>query len=125
MDENAISYIIRGAIFSVYKTLGPGLLESVYELALGYELRQSGCEVLTQVPVPVLYKEVKLDGGFRLDMLVNGLVVVEIKSVETLAEVHHKQLLTYLRLANKKLGILVNFNSYDIDSAIFRKVNKL
>lgn len=109
----------------MYKTLGPGLLESVYELALGHELRQSGCQVETQVPVPVWYKGVKLEGGFRLDMLVNGMVIIEIKSVETVLDVHHKQVLTYLKLTNKKLGLLVNFNSPDIGSAIFRKVNNL
>lgn len=76
-------------------------------------------------PVPVWYRQVKLEGGFRLDMLVNDLVIIEVKSVENLAEVHHKQLLTYLRLANKKLGLLVNFNSAPIESGIFRKVNNL
>lgn len=125
MNENDISFIIRGAIFNVYNELGPGLLESVYELALSHELKKAGCEVETQVPVPVWYDGIKLDGGFRLDILVNGLVVIEIKSVENIADVHHKQLLTYLRLARKKLGILVNFNSHDIRSAIHRKVNHL
>ena len=125
MNENDISYIIRGAIFKVYHALGPGLLESVYELALAHELIQSGCDVKVQQPVAIWYEGAKLEGGFRMDILVNDLVVIEIKSVENLAEVHHKQLLTYLRLANKKLGLLVNFNSENIATSIHRKVNNL
>lgn len=125
MNENGLSYHIRGAIFAVYKTLGPGLLESVYEMALLYELTLAGFDVKCQVPLPVVYKNVRLKLGFRLDLLVNGLVVIEIKSVERLMDVHHKQLLSYLRLADKRLGILVNFNTEDIDKCIFRKVNKL
>jgi GxxExxY protein len=125
MTENDLSYIIRGAVFKVYNNLGPGLLESVYEAALVYELKKRDLEVRNQVGLPVVYEGENLDLGFRLDILVNNLVIIEIKSVETLQEVHHKQVLTYLKLANKKLGLLINFNTEDISSSIFRKVNGL
>lgn len=125
MTENDLSYIIRGAIFKVYNNLGPGLLESVYEAALMYEFRKEGIEAKSQVPLPVIYEEEKLELGFRIDILVSDLVIIEIKSVEQLAEVHHKQVITYLKLSCKKLGILVNFNSEDISKSIFRKVNGL
>ena len=111
MDINEITYKTRGAIFAVFNELGPGLLESVYEAALTYELNTIGLKVRNQVPVPVVYKEVKLDIGFRLDLIVEEQVIIEIKSVEIMHNVHKKQLLTYLRLSNKKLGLLVNFNS--------------
>jgi GxxExxY protein len=110
MTINDITYKIRGAIFTVHKELGPGLLESVYEAALAYELEEMGLDVKTQIGLPVAYKGIKLELGFRLDILVNDEVIIEIKSVETLNNVHKKQLLTYLTLAEKKLGILVNFN---------------
>lgn len=123
MTENEISYKIRGAIFKVYSAFGPGLLESVYEAALCYQLSKDGLKVERQVPLDVEYDGVVLPVDFRLDILVEGSVIVELKSVETLQPVHHKQLLTYLRIANKHLGILVNFNSSDISRQIFRKVN--
>lgn len=123
--ENEVSYKIRRAIFNVYNALGPGLLESVYVAALVYELKSKELNTKTEVPVPVYYNGIKLELGFRIDILVNDLVIIEVKSVENMAEVHHKQLLTYLKLANKKLGILVNFNSENISSSIFRKVNNL
>ncbi|OFY63010.1 MAG: GxxExxY protein [Bacteroidetes bacterium RIFCSPLOWO2_02_FULL_36_8] len=125
MRENEISYIIRGAIFKVYNKLGPGLLESVYVAALVYELKKVGMNVKTEVPVPVFYEDVKLDIGFRIDILVNELVVIEVKSVEAMAEIHHKKTITYLNLAKKKLAILVNFNTNNITNNIFRKVNNL
>lgn len=125
MDENDISYSIRGAIFKVYNTPGPGLLESVYEAALNHELTKAGLHVDSQVPMPVLYDDVKLDLGFRLDLIVNNKVIIEIKSVESLAPVHHKQLLTYLKITNKKLGVLVNFNTDNISTGITRIVNNL
>lgn len=111
MEINDITYKIRGAIFTVHKELGPGLLESVYEAALAYELIEMGLNVQTQVGLPVEYKSVILELGFRIDILVNNQVVIEIKSVETLHDVDKKQLLTYLRLSDKRIGILVNFNS--------------
>jgi GxxExxY protein len=125
MTENEISYIIRGAIFKVYNALGPGLLESVYEAVLMFELRKAGVEVKSQVALPVIYESEKLDIGFRIDILVNDLVIIEIKSVEQIGDVHHKQVLTYLKLSDKKLGILVNFNTDNITNSIYRKVNKL
>ena len=111
MDLNDLTYKIRGAIFTVFNELGPGLLESVYESALAYELLESGLTVSTQLPLPVIYKNIKLDIGFRIDILVENQIIIEIKSVEMLHDVHKKQLLTYLRLSDKRLGILVNFNS--------------
>lgn len=123
--ENKISYDIRGAIYKVYQNLGPGLLESVYEAALSYELIKIGRKVKTQVSLPVKYEDQIMELGFRLDLLVDDLVIVEIKSVEALAPVHHKQLLTYLKLTGLKLGLLVNFNTDDINKAIVRIVNNL
>lgn len=125
MIENELSYIIRGAIFKVYNELGPGLLESAYEAALTYQLIQANLTVATQVPLPLVYHQIKLEIGYRIDMIVNDRVLIEVKSVETLAEVHHKQVLTYLKLSGIKLGILVNFNIDDISKGIFRKVNGL
>jgi len=125
MDENDVSYKIRGAIFNVYNTLGPGLLESVYQAALYLELTKAGLEVKSEVPIPVYYDDVKLEIGFRMDLLVNEKVIIELKSVEALAKVHHKQVLTYLKLSTLKLGILVNFNVDDITKGIYRKVNNL
>lgn len=125
MTENEISYLIRKSIFTVYNKLGPGLLESTYEASLAYEIQKLGLHVSLQVPIPMVYEEVRLNVGFRADMVVEEKVMVEIKSVETLAEIHHRQLLTYLRLANLKLGLLVNFNTVDIKREIIRKVNGL
>lgn len=125
ITENDISYIIRGCVFDVYNELGPGLLESVYEAALAYQLKEKGLHLKTQVGLPVNYKNTQLDLGFRLDLLVEDKVIVELKSIETIAEVHHKQVLTYLRLTGLKLGLLINFNSQDISKSIYRKVNNL
>ena len=101
MTENELSYKIRGAIFKVYKELGPGLLESVYVATLTHELKKEKLIVRTEVPVPVVYDGVRLELGFRLDILVEGLVVIEVKSVESYADVHHKQVLTYLNYPTK------------------------
>lgn len=125
MDENEISYLIRGAIFDVYNGLGPGLLETAYENTLVYLLRERGLDVKQQLNVPVIFEGVDIGFGYRLDLLVNDLVVVEIKSVETLQQVHHLQLLTYLKLSGLKLGLLVNFNTANIYQSIYRKVNGL
>ena len=126
MTENEISYQIRGAIYDVYKTLGPGLLESVYEEALVYELEQRGLTVERQKQVPIVYKGVTLKTDLRLDLLVEDKVIVELKSVTEMKDVFYKQTLTYCKLLNKKLGILVNFNVDDIlDGAITRVANKL
>ena|SRR5688572_3737268 len=125
MNENEISYAIRGAIFKVFQALGPGLLESAYLKILSYELTKSGLNVRQQVELPVIYDNQHLEAGYRIDLLVNEKVIIEIKSVENLAEVHHKQVITYLKLSGKKLGLLVNFNSSRIEESIFRKVNNL
>ena len=125
MDENDISYKIRGAIYEVYNTLGPGLLESVYVEALVFELERSGLKARKEVPVPVFYKGKTLRLGYRIDILIENKVIVEVKSVESLSKVHHKQVLTYLRITGLKLAILVNFNEEKIESGIFRKVNNL
>lgn len=117
--------MIRGCVFDVYNELGPGLLESVYEGALAYELREKGLQLKTQVGLPVYYKDTQLDLGFRLDLVVEDKVLVELKSIETIAEVHHKQVLTYLKLTGLKLGLLINFNCQDISKSIYRKVNNL
>ena len=125
MSENEISFLVRKAIFSVYNKLGPGLFESVYLTTLAHELKVLGLDVKREVAIPFIYDNIRFDGGFRLDILVNDKVIVEVKSIEDIAEVHHKQLLTYLKLSGKKLGMLVNFNCADIQSSIFRKVNGL
>ena len=125
MHENELSYLIRGAAFKVHAKLGPGLLESVYEAALAFELQKEGLEVLTQIGVPLVYEQIKFDQGFRMDILVNHKVIVEIKSVENLLDVHHKQLLTYLKLSDKKLGLLINFNVSSLKNSITRIVNNL
>lgn len=125
MHENEISYAIRGVAFKVHTELGPGLLESVYENVLAYELRREGLEVKSQLGVPVMYDEIKMEQGFRIDLLVNSKVIVEIKSVDSLMDVHHKQLLTYLKLSKRKLGLLINFNSSSLKNSMTRIVNGL
>lgn len=125
MIENDISFDVRGAAFKVHTNLGPGLLESVYELALAHELRKMGHDVKSQVGLPFIYDDIKLETGYRIDLLVDDLVIVEIKSVDALADVHHKQLLTYLKLSGKKLGLLINFNVALLKEAIVRIVNNL
>lgn len=126
MTVNEITYEIRGAIYEVYKTLGPGLLESVYEEALTFELQQRGLKVERQVQVPIEYKGNTLKTELRLDMLVEDKVIIELKSVKELLDVHFKQTLTYCKLLNKRIGILVNFYVDDIlDNAIHRIVNNL
>lgn len=125
MTENEISYKIRGCIFKVYNNLGPGLLESACEAALKYELECEGLVVAAQVAMPMVYQTIRVDVGYRLDLLVENKVIIELKSVETLLDVHHKQLITYLKLSGLRLGILVNFNSDNISKSIYRKVNGL
>ena len=124
MTENEISYQIRGAIYDVYKELGPGLLESVYEEALMFELKDRGLDVERQVMVPIIYKGEVLATELRLDIIVENTVIIELKSVSELMPVHFKQTRTYLRLMKKHLGILVNFNTDNIlDDSIHRVVN--
>ncbi|MBN8565967.1 MAG: GxxExxY protein [Flavobacteriales bacterium] len=111
MENNELTYEIRSAIFEVFKELGPGLLESIYEAALCYELEERGFDIKCQLNLPVKYKSKDLGLEYRLDVLVNDSIIIEIKSVEEVKNVHKKQLLTYLKLTNKKLGLLVNFNA--------------
>ena len=123
MRENDVAKVIVDVCLAIHKELGPGLLESVYAAVLADELRECGLEVSSQVALPVYWKDRKIDLGYRIDLLVCGVVIVEVKSVETLADVHYKQLLTYLRLADKRLGILVNFNSALLKGQIKRIIN--
>ena len=123
MTDNELTYEIRGAIFDVYNELGPGLLESVYEEAMAFELKERGLEVERQVEVPIIYKGNELKTPLRLDLIVNNQVIVELKSVEEMKPVFAKQLLTYLKLLDKRVGLLVNFNTSNIRESIKRIVN--
>ncbi len=125
MTENEIATIIVDCCYKVHVALGPGLLESVYEEILTYELLKQGLKIKRQHPIPVVYETVKLDLGFRADLIVEDKVVIEVKSIEAIAPVHGKQVLTYLRLTKLKLGILVNFNEALIKDGIKRIVNNL
>ena len=125
MTENEIAKILVNLFLKVHRVLGPGLLESVYEAAICYELAMVGLKFQRQQGIEVIYENVKMDLGFRADIIVENKVIVEIKSIETLAPVHHKQLLTYLRLTDLKLGLLVNFNVALIKDGIIRIVNGL
>jgi GxxExxY protein len=125
MTENDISFKIRGAIFKVYNTLGPGLFESVYESALYYELTKMDLKVVRQLEITIPYEGIILDVGFKIDLLVEDKVIIELKSVEDLAPIHYKQVTNYLKLTNKKLGLLVNFNTISILDNIKRIVNKI
>ncbi len=123
--ENEISYKIIGSSIDLHKSLGPGLLESAYEAALEYDLKQIGLSVRTQVAMPFVYKDVKQDVGYRIDLIVNEKVIVEIKSIENLAPVHFAQTLTYLKLSQLKLALLINFNTKVLKEGIHRIVNGL
>ena len=123
--ENDISGDIIDAAYKVHTRLGPGLLESVYEAVLAHELATRGHRVERQVPIAVRYDDLVFDVGFRADLLVDGLVIVELKSVEHVLPVHKKQVLTYIRLANKRLGLLLNFGANRIKDGITRLVNEL
>jgi len=125
MTENEISYKIRGAIFNVYNNLGPGLLESAYEAALKIELEKAGLLVETQVYLPLIYEGVSIPKAYRIDILIEKKVIVELKAVQHVNDVCYKQLLTYLKMTGLKLGILVNFDTSDIASSIHRCVNGL
>lgn len=125
MTENEIAKQVVDAAFKIHTTLGPGLLESVYEAVLAYELKQRGLLVVRQQAIPVVYETVHLEEGFRADLIVEGKVIIELKSVEVIAPVHKKQVLTYLRLTNLKLGLLINFGEALIKDGITRVVNGL
>lgn len=125
MHENEVAKIIVDVAFHIHKKLGPGLLESVYEIVLTHELKRRGLNVERQVPVPVIYDSIKFDEGFRADLIVEDKVIVELKSAESVVPVYKKQLLTYLRMADKRLGLLINFGSEMIRDGISRVVNRL
>jgi GxxExxY protein len=125
MTENEIARQIVDAAYKIHTALGPGLLESAYEAMLAYELERRGLQAVCQQPVPLVYEGVHLEVGYRADMIVEDRVIVEIKSVEVAAPVHYKQLLTYLRLADKRLGLLINFGAPLIKDGIRRVVNRL
>lgn len=125
MLENEISSQIIGAAIEVHKHLGPGLLESSYEACLVYELRNRGLDVKSQIPLPVIYKGIELETGYRIDILVENQVIIEIKSVDQLDGIHIAQILTYLKLTNLKLGLLINFNSVRLIDGVKRIANNL
>ena len=123
MEIKDISYSIRGAIFKVYNNLGPGLLESVYHQVLVHELTKMGLNVQSEIDVPIVYDDITLSTPLRIDILVENCIIIELKSVLEMKNVFFKQLLTYLKLANKPLGILVNFNTDDLTKSIHRIIN--
>ena len=123
MQENDITYLIRQSAYNVHVALGPGLLESAYEAALTHELRLSGLYVQNQVGLPMDYRGIHLDVGYRLGLLLEGKVIAELKAAEIVLDVHHMQLVTYLKLSGCKAGLLINFNVARIKDGIFRKVN--
>ncbi len=120
MIENTITEKIIGCAIEVHRNLGPGLLESAYEECLFYELQQTGLDVRRQVPLPIVSKETKLDVGYRIDLLVQDIVIVEIKSVDAITEIHKAQLMTYMRLTGVKVGLLINFNVRKLKDGIVR-----
>ncbi|CAD6493572.1 MAG: PD-(D/E)XK nuclease superfamily protein [Candidatus Argoarchaeum ethanivorans] len=123
MELNGISEKIIGVAMQVHSTLGPGLLESAYEACLKYELEKRGLKVLSQVGLPVIYDGMKIDLGYRLDLLVEDSVIVELKAVNTITPVHEAQLLSYLKLSGKRLGLLINFNVTLLKDGITRRIN--
>ncbi len=125
MTENEVSYKIRGAVFNVYNKLGPGLLESAYEAALCIELEKAGCLVERQVYLPLVYEGNTIPKAYRIDILVERKVIVELKAVQHLSDICFKQLMTYLKMTGLKLGLLVNFETTDISKSIYRRVNGL
>ena len=125
MTENEIAKEVVDAAYKIHTQLGPGLLETVYEVALAHELNKRRLEAVRQQPIPIQYDSIKFDEGFRADIIVESKVILELKSVETVARVHKKQLLTYLRLADKRLGLLINFGDELIKDGITRVVNGL
>ena len=122
MQSNEITHEILESAYKIHTVLGPGLLESVYKKCLAYELKKKGFEVQEEYPVPVVYEEVKLECGYRMDLLVNNTVVVELKTVDAFMDVHYAQILTYLKLGEKKIGLLVNFNTKRLKDGIKRFV---
>ncbi|MBN2257904.1 MAG: GxxExxY protein [Anaerolineaceae bacterium] len=122
MDIEQVATIIVDCAYTVHKTLGPGLLESAYQAALSYDLVQRGLKVQNELALPIAYKGIKIDAGYRLDMLVESMIIVENKTVDRLMPVHKAQLLTYLKLSNLKIGFLINWNSVLIKNGLMRMV---
>jgi GxxExxY protein len=120
MDINLITYKIIGSVYKVHSELGPGLLESTYEVCLEHELLKADLDVARQKALPLVYDTIKLDAGYRVDLLINDIIILEIKSVDQLAPIHKAQLMTYLKLSGLKLGLLLNFNVQDMKSGITR-----
>jgi GxxExxY protein len=125
LEINQVSGQIVDAAMKVHSALGPGLLESAYEACLLFELHKRGLKAVNQVQLPVVYESVKIDAGYRIDLLVEDAVVVELKSVEEILPIHQAQLLSYLKLSGKKLGLLINFNTVHLKNGITRMVNNL
>ncbi|MDX8340185.1 GxxExxY protein [Draconibacterium sp. IB214405] len=124
MIENQITEQIIGCAIKVHRNLGPGLLESAYQECLFYELKKAGLKVQKEKPLPLVYEDVKLECGYRLDLLVEDKIIVEVKSVETLNDIHLAQVLTYLKLNNSKIGLLINFNVLQLIKGVKRVINK-
>ena len=122
MSENEVAKIVVDAAFKIHTTLGPGLLESVYEAVMVFELQQRGLVVVSQVKLPIQYESLRIENALRIDLLVEDKVVVELKSVDVVTPIHKKQLLTYLKLSGKKLGLMINFNEYFIKDGITRLI---
>lgn len=125
MNENELSYKIIGVALKLHSSLGPGLLESVYESAFAHDLIEAGLEIRRQIPISFIYKGITMESAYRIDLLICDKVLIEMKAVEVLLPVHHAQTLTYLKLASKKLGLLMNFNSMPLKNGIHRIVNNL
>lgn len=125
MNENEVARVIVDVAYQIHVELGPGLLESVYETVMAYELGKRGLQFVRQKAIPIIYQNIRLEEAFRADLIVENKVIVELKSVENISPVHKKQLLTYLRLTNKKLGLLINFNTELIKNGITRIANNL
>jgi len=123
LNLNDVSGIVVDAAITVHRELGPGLLESAYQACLAFELRDRGLHVETEVPLPVVYRKVQLDVGYRIDLLIENQVVVEIKSVDSLMSIHQAQILSYLKMSDKRLGLLINFNVTLLKDGIKRLVN--
>ena len=125
MRENELAEVVVDAALKIHKALGPGLLESVYQTVLAHELRSRGLSVETEVSIPVRYEAIEIETAFRADLIIDGYLLIELKSVAQINPVHKKQLLTYLRLSKIKLGLLINFNEELIKNGIYRVVNGL
>jgi len=125
LPENVLSQKVIGLAMNIHSVLGPGLLESAYRECLFYDIREAGLSVIKELPMPIIYKEVKLDHGYRIDLLVENKVVIELKTVDSLQDVHFAQVLTYLKLGHYKLGLLINFKVPSLKDGVRRVVNGL